>query len=42
MSGLGFGAVALFVFFAGAAGAKVVAAYFFSGDAGAAAVACGA
>jgi hypothetical protein len=38
---LGFGAVALFVFFARAAGAWIVAAYFFSGDAGGVAVAAG-
>jgi len=36
--GLGFGAVALFVFFAGAAGAFVVAADFFAGAAGGCAV----
>jgi hypothetical protein len=36
--GLGVGAVALLEFFAGAAGALVVAAYFFSGAAGVCAV----
>jgi hypothetical protein len=38
---LGVGAVALFVFFSGAAGAEVVAAYFFAGAAGSGAIGVG-